>query len=244
MPKLHIYKNEKETCIQIAEWMAEIVASTLEKQDRFTIALSGEDIPALFYKVLVLDYKDKIDWNRIYIFWGDDCCASFSDDKANIKSTIKNSIESLPISKKQIYTIRTDTNPADSAKEYQNLLHKYFGANDTTFDLVVLGLGEDGNTLSLFPGNIENNEKEAWVIPVYNKEEDVFRITLTSPVINKAAVKAFLVTGKKKQDAVEQVLKGKYDPEKFPAQLIQTVNKNVHWFLDEAAAGKLIKPSL
>lgn len=242
MPKLHIFKNEKETCYQFAEWLGQTASSILEKQERFTIALSGGDIPPILYKILAFDYRDKIDWKRVFIFWGDECCASLSEDKSTIAYAVKNFVDNLPITKQQINTIRTDINPSDSAKEYETLLRRYFKNSEATFDLVVLGLGEDGNTLSLFPGNIENNEKEAWVIPVYNKDEDVFRITLTSPVINNASIKAFLVTGKKKQDAVEQVLKGKYDPEKYPAQLIQTAQKDVHWFLDEAAAGKLIKP--
>lgn len=241
MPKLHIYKNEKETCNAFAEWFAEQVNNTLKVHPRFTVALSGGETPKLFYRILASNYKDKIDWSKLHIFWGDEKFLVSSDVNSNAVMASKILFEHVSIQKEQIHVIRTDISPSESARNYENLLHKYFENTEVTFDLVILGMGKDGNTLSLFPGNDENNEKFAWVIPVYNKEEDLFRITLTSPVINASNVKAFLITGKNKQDAVQQALKGKYDPEKYPAQLIQTVNKTVHWFLDESAAGKLIK---
>ena len=243
MPKLHIFKNEKETCVEFAGWLAELIRQTLTQQNRFTIALSGEETPGLLYKILATDYGSKVDWSKVHLFWGDEKYVYYSNDKNTAKQGIKNFIENLPVPEEQIHLIRTDIPPSESAIEYEEVLHKYFYNKENTFDLAILGLGEDGNTLSLFPGNDNNNEKEAWVMTVYNKEEDLFRITLTSPVINNAAVKAFLITGKKKQEAVENVLKGKYDPEKYPAQLIQIANKQVHWFLDEGAAGKLIKPT-
>lgn len=241
MPKLHIYKNEKETCNAFAEWFSELVTNTLSVKERFTVALSGGDTPRLFYKILASNYVNKIDWSRMYIFWGDEKFVSSSVDLSNASIAEKTLFEYVPIPKDHIHVIRTDISPQDSAVEYKELLHKYFNDKESTFDLAILGMGKNGNTLSLFPGNDENNEKEAWVMPVYSKEEDLYRITLTSPVINASAVKAFLITGKNKQDAVQHALKGKYDPEKYPAQLIQPASTSVHWFLDEGAAGKLIR---
>lgn len=241
MPKLHIYKNEKETCTAFAEWFTELVTTTLTVKERFTVALSGGDTPKLFYKVLASSFLNKIDWSKIHVFWGDEKFVSSPANLSNAHMADKNLFEYAPIAKKHIHVIRTDIAPQDSARQYENLLHQYFDGRETTFDLAILGMGKNGNTLSLFPGNDENNEKTAWVIPVYNKEEDLYRITLTSPVINASDVKAFLITGKSKQDAVQHALKGKYDPEKYPAQLIQPADKSVHWFLDEGAAGKLIR---
>lgn len=241
MPKLHIYKNEKETCQAFAAWFAEQVIDTLKSRERFTVAFSGGDTPKLFYKILASDFKDKIDWNKIHVFWGDEKFVSSSNETSNAEMTEKTLFQQVPILKEHIHGIRTDISPDKSARQYEDLLHTYFDNETTTFDLAILGMGKNGNTLSLFPGNNENNEKTAWVIPVYNKEEDLYRITLTSPVINASKETAFLVTGKSKQDAVQHALKGKYDPEKYPAQLIQTADKPVHWFLDEGAAGKLIR---
>lgn len=241
MPKLHIYKNEKETCNAFAEWFAELITSTLKEKERFTVAFSGGDTPKLFYKILARNYADKIDWSKMHIFWGDEKFVSSAEDMSNAGMTEKILFEHVPIPKDQIHVISTNINPQDSARQYENLLHQYFDNGQTTFDLAILGMGKNGNTLSLFPGNDVNSEKSAWVVPVYNKEEDLYRITLTSPVINASIETAFLVTGKSKQDAVEHALKGKYDPEKYPAQLMQAANKPVHWFLDEGAAGKLIR---
>lgn len=241
MPKFHIYKNEKETCNAFAAWFAELVTNTLNVQERFTVAFSGGDTPKLFYKILAANYAAEIDWSKMYIFWGDEKFVSSTDNMSNASVAEKTLFEHISIPEDQIHIIRTDINPQDSARQYENLLHQYFDGRQTTFDLAILGMGKNGNTLSLFPGNDVNNEKSSWVIPVYNKEEDLYRITLTSPVINASNETAFLITGKSKQDAVEQALKGKYDPGKSPAQLIQTANKSVHWFLDEGAAGKLIR---
>lgn len=241
MPKLHIYKNEKETCNAFAEWFAAQVSNVLKQQERFTVALSGGDTPKLFYKILASDYSDKIDWSKMHIFWGDEKFVSSSNDLSNAAMAENVLFNHVVIPKEQIHVIRTDIPPEESAKQYENLLHEYFHGTSTTFDLAILGMGKDGNTLSLFPGNDENNEKKAWVIPLYHKKEDLYRITLTSTVINASTETAFLITGKSKQDAVQDALKGKYDPEKHPAQLIQAIDKPVHWFLDEGAAGKLIR---
>ncbi len=241
MPKLHIYKNEKETCNAFAEWFTALVTNTLNLQGRFTVAFSGGDTPKQFYKLLASNYANKIDWSKLHVFWGDEKFVSSPVDISNAGMAEKTLFEHVSIPKEQIHIIRTNIAPQDSARQYERLLHQYFDNRETTFDLAILGMGKNGNTLSLFPGNDENNEKKAWVIPVYNKEEDMYRITLTSPIINGSDVKAFLITGKSKQYAVENALKGKYDPERYPAQLIQPAHKSVHWFLDEGAAGKLIR---
>jgi len=241
MPRLHIYKNEKETCNAFAEWFAEQVKNALKNQERFTVAFSGGDTPKLFYKILASDYLDKIQWRKVHVFWGDEKFVSSSNDISNAELAEKTLFQHAPIPKDQIHIINTGIAPEESARQYENLLHSYFDKSPTTFDVAILGMGKNGNTLSLFPGNVENNEKTACVIPVFHKEEDLYRITLTSPVINASNETAFLITGKTKQDAVQHALKGKYDPAKNPAQLIQTVDKPVHWFLDEGAAGKLIR---
>jgi len=241
MPKLYIYKNEKETCNAFAQWFAEQVNKHLESNERFTVAFSGVDTPQLFYKILAADYASKIDWAKIHVFWGDEKFVTSPNNTSNAEAAEKILFQHVPIPKEQIHIIRTDIAPEGSAQQYQALLHKYFDDSGPTFDLAILGMGKNGNTLSLFPGNNENTVRSAWVIPVYNKEEDIYRITLTSTVINASKETAFLITGKSKQDAVQHALKGKYDPEKYPAQLIQTADKPVHWFLDEGAAGKLIR---
>lgn len=242
MPKLHIYKNEKETCYAFAEWFAALAEESLSEQGRFTIALSGSDIPKLVYKLLAAEYVTKIDWSKVHIFFGDERLVCYPDEKRNTATALKLLTATVPLAKEHIHVIRTDIDPKEAAKQYQDLLHGYFEDKQQSFDLVILGMGEQGNLLSLYPNKEDANYGDEWVTTVYDKQEDVFKVTLTIAAINSSLVKAFLVTGKKKEDVVQQVLKGKYEPEKYPAQLIVTAGKTVHWFLDEGSAGKLIKP--
>jgi 6-phosphogluconolactonase len=243
MPKLHLYKNEKETCYAFAGWLSNLIEETLSKQDRFLIALSGGETPKMLYKILATEFLSQIDWSRLHVFWGEEKFVSLIDEKEHSSSALKACIATVPVPKEQVHTIRTDIDPHQAAEQYEAILQSYFKDPNSTFDLVILGMGEQGNVLSLIPNNDSINFIDRFVMPVYDKHEDLYKITLTIPAINAAANKAFIVTGKKKEDVVQQVLKGKYEPEKYPAQLIVASNKEVHWFLDEGAAGKLIKPT-
>jgi 6-phosphogluconolactonase len=198
-------------------------------------------LPKLINKILANEFADKIAWDKIDIFLEAKSLVSFRKGEANSNGSPL--VEQLPVPKQNIHSISADLPPLESAAQYDILLHKYFTNPEVTFDLAIIGLSEDGNTFSFVPGSAEKDGIPAWVAPVYDAGEDVYRIMLTSKVINAAAIKAFVVTGKKRQEVVQEVLKGKYNPEKFPAQLIQSANKEVHWFMDEAAAGKLIKPT-
>jgi 6-phosphogluconolactonase len=137
--------------------------------------------------------------------------------------------------------MRTDIPPEQSAIEYEKILHEYFPltTNDsplTTFDLVFLGMGEDGHTLSLFPGTKVIHEEKAWVVSFFLQAQDMYRITLTKPVVNQSACIAFLTTGANKAHALKEVLKGAYNPDLYPSQVIKPINGALHWFVDEAAA--------
>lgn len=242
MPKLHIYKNEKETYEAFAEWFSRCVKDTLKDSDKFTLALWGDDVCKVFFKIFSGGFKSAVEWSKVHLFCGDERLVSFGGEKNNCNFISKTSSKNVGIPTEHIHLIPTNLSPQEAAGQYEDLLHKYFDTQATTFDLVILGLDEENN-VSLFPGTDDRDRRYSWVVPVYNKIEDFYTITLTSNVINAAAAKAFLITGKEKQDIVHNVLKGKYEPEKYPVQLIQTVNKTVHWFLDESAAGKLIKPT-
>lgn len=243
MPKLHIYKTEKETYNAFADWLTHLVKETLIEKDKFTIALSGTDISKQLYKVLEAEYADKIDWSKVHVFGEDEKLVSLSDERDAAASALKIFADHVHLPQDQIHSIKTIADPEEAAKQYESLLQSYFSGKENTFDLVILGISEEGNLLSLVSNNEENNYGNAWVIPVYDKHEDLYKISLTIEAINASSVKAFLVTGKRKDEIVQQVLKGKYEPEKYPAQLIITTNQSVHWFLDESAASKLIRPS-
>ncbi len=135
--------------------------------------------------------------------------------------------------------MRTDIEPEESAKEYEKILHQYFKGQENTFDLVLLGMGDDGHTLSLFPGLPIVQEKKAWAKAFWLEAQDMYRITLTAPVTNMASCVVFMATGEGKALTLNSVLYGDPDPDKYPSQLIRPENGQLHWFVDEAAAGAL-----
>ncbi len=135
--------------------------------------------------------------------------------------------------------MRTDISPVIAAEEYEKILHDYFDYSDNSFDLVLLGMGKDGHTLSLFPGFKVTSEQQNWVNAVYLDDQKMHRITLMPSIVNRSSKIVFLVTDDEKAETLQQVLKGPFDPVKFPAQLINPVNGELHWFADENAAKEI-----
>ena len=151
----------------------------------------------------------------------------------------ENLLDHVPVIKDQIHIMRTDIEPEAAGIEYEKLLHEYFPDSNHTFDLVLLGMGDDAHTLSLFPGHDLVNEKKKWVKAFYSEEQKMYRITLTAPVVNAAGRIAFLVNGSDKAAALYHVLSGEYDPGFYPSQIIQPYNDELYWWVDEAAAADI-----
>ncbi len=257
-----ISKNIEELSRQVAEWMVDYIHKTLQLQDHFTIALSGGSTPKKLNLLLASgQFKTRIDWQKLHVFWGDERYVPFTDDRNNAKMAFDTLLDHVPVPKSQIHIMRTDIYPEDSANEYERILRDYFpgaASNDFThdsrltthdssrithysFDLVLLGLGDNSHTLSLFPGEEVVHEKDRWVRSVFVKEVNMQRITLTAPVVNLSKRIAFLVSGQDKAEAVAHILSDNYDPDLYPAQLIKPVNGELFWFLDEVAAMRVKK---
>ena len=238
--ELHIYKNPDELSHAVAKWIADDIATTLKKQDRYTIALSGGSTPKALHKILAASpYKEQIDWTKLHIFWGDERDVPFEDDRNNAKMAYDTLLNFVPVPATQIHVMRTDIGPVESAAEYEKILHEYFDRSPDSFDLVLLGMGDDGHTLSLFPGTAAVHEEKAWAIAYFLKAQDMYRITLTKTIVNKAARIAFLTTGAGKAHALKEVQEGTYNPDLYPSQEIKPVRGELHWFVDEAAAAGL-----
>jgi 6-phosphogluconolactonase len=234
--EINICKNIDDLSKTVADWMVNYIQQTLKQQDRFTIALSGGNTPKKLHLILASEaYKNKIDWSRMHIFWGDERYVPYDDDRNNAKMAFDTLLNKIPVPASQIHRIQTNIPPAESAIAYEKILHQYF-TKDKSFDLVLLGIGDNSHTLSLFPGYEIIHEKEKWVASVFLKEQDTYRITLTAPVVNNAATIIFLVNGADKVEAIHHITGKEYNPDSYPAQIIKPVNGTLYLFIDEAAA--------
>ncbi len=237
---LHIYKDEEVTTTALADWVSAFIQKTLKVKDSFTIALSGGETPRKLYKILASDfYTEKIDWSRVYVFWGDERYVPFTDERNNAKMAYDNLLSKVNIPPDQVHKIMTNITAEESAQQYEKILHQYFDDGQTTFDLVLLGMGVDGHTLSLFPGSEILQDDNSCVKAVHSKDKGD-RITLMPSIVNRASAIAFLVTGGKKAKVLQQIME---EPEQhgYPPQLIQPTNGELYWFVDEAAAKYLKK---
>jgi 6-phosphogluconolactonase len=240
---LHIYQNDKEFAKDVAEWIIKTIAETLKQQEKFTWVLSGGNTPKPIYELLAATpYREQIAWEKLHIFWGDERAVPFTDDRNNAKMAYETLLNHVPVPASQIHVMRTDISPEESAKEYEKILHDYFPSVHNsllTFDLVLLGMGDDGHTLSLFPGTEVVHEEKAWTNAYFLKAQDMYRITLTKSIVNRSAKIAFLTTGENKADALHEVIEGKYNPDLYPSQVIKPENGELHWFVDSDAAIEL-----
>jgi 6-phosphogluconolactonase len=208
----------------------------------FSVALAGGHTPYLTYQLLAQPiYSDRIPWGQIHIFWGDERCVPPDDPRSNARMARQALLSHVPVPPSQIHPIPCSRSPQVAAEQYEGDLQAFFGDQPPRFDLVLLGLGENGHTASLFPGTPVLEERERWVTAVHVAEQDMDRVTLTAPLINQAAVVVFLVSGANKAAVLGEVLEGPSDPNRLPAQLIQPAYGELHWLLDREAASLLTR---
>lgn len=220
-----------------ADHFVDLSKKSIEKHDRFTVALSGGSSPKAIFNLLATDeYAEKIEWNKIFFFWVDERWVSLEDEKSNAKMTFEALFDKVPVSRDQIFPMYKDgTEPEKYAEEYEQQIKKTVGEKGV-FDFILLGMGDDGHTASLFPGEEVLNENEKWVSAYYLKPQEMFRITLTAPVINNAENILVVAFGESKKHALNEVLNGEYNPELYPLQLIRK-KEGFLFFTDKKAMG-------
>jgi len=240
--QLHKSSDIKALSVDVTNWLVEHIQQTLQKQTRYTLCLSGGSTPKMMNELLCSDaYKDKVDWAKLHIFFGDERFVPLSDERNNAKMAFDTLLNHVPVPKEQIHVMPTaGIAPEKAAVAYEDTLRTYFSEVSPTFDCIILGMGDDGHTLSLFPGKIEViHETEKWCTSLWLEEQDMYRVTLTHPIANRSSSIIFLAAGPKKTHALHEVLKGKYNPNLYPSQIIKPANGELHWFVDEAAAAQL-----
>lgn len=238
-----------------------LACEAIESRGRFAVALAGGSTPRDLYALLATpEFATQVDWTRVHFFWGDERAVPPDHPDSNYRMAQETWLSKIPVSPQNIHRIRAELSPDVAAREYENTLRLFFNLDADehrqaqiknnsprsstfirvpTFDLIILGLGADGHTASLFPHTPILDETERWVAAVFVEKLGTYRITLTVPIINAAQNIWWLVAGTDKADTVRAVLHGAYRPADLPAQRIQPAKGNVVWLLDQAASVKL-----
>ena len=234
---LHIFNTTDEVLAGLADYFVNAANESINKSGRFSIALSGGTSPKKLYELLAsAAYGYKVDWTKVSFFFGDERNVPDTDKDSNALMAKIALFDPLNIHPTQIFKVNTELPPADAAKAYANSINQFFSHQQVVFDLVLLGLGDNSHTASLFPHTPILHDDTVSVKDVWLEDQQVYRISFTAPMINQAKQIAFLVYGEGKAGAVHHVLKDATNIDEYPAQLIR---KEADWFLDKAAAAKV-----
>lgn len=238
--ELHMQPTGDALSRELAEWITDDIETRLAAAGRYSLVLSGGSTPEKLYRLLATEpYLSRIDWEKMHLFWGDERYVPFEDERNNGRMAYEALIRHTTTPADQVHYMDTAMPAEASAQAYADLLRRYFGEGEPAFDLVLLGMGDDGHTLSLFPGSTLIDEQKAWVAAPFVPAQDMYRITLTAPIVNLSRHVAFLVTGEKKATVLQAVVRGPYQPKTLPSQLIRPAEGALHFFVDEAA-GRLL----
>ena len=238
--KLRVFSSVDLLNIAAAELLVQIAAESVKARGRFLLCLSGGNTPKSLYALLSVNpYPDLIPWENTFVFWGDERCVPADDERNNAHEAAEVLLKKIKLPAAHIFPIPVNLPPANAANRYEQTLRDFFGQNSPCFDLILLGLGENGHTASLFPGTAVLREKLHWVQEVFDKEQQMNRITMTAPLINQAHHILFLVSGAEKSGILATVLTAPLQPDKFPAQLINPGHGILSWYADSHAASGL-----
>lgn len=226
-----------------AEEFCKKALEAISQRGRFTVALSGGSTPKKLYTLLASEaapFRQRLQWDKIHFFWGDERCVPPSHADSNYRMVNESMLSKLPILPENVHPIlpRDDGDSAKTADDYEKMLRRFFRLSDggfPRFDLILLGMGNDGHTASLFPGSDAIHEKERLTATVKVEKSNSDRITLTPPVLNNARLIMFLVSGASKAETLKNVLESDYQPEQLPAQIVRPTNGKVLWLVDKTA---------
>ena len=212
----------------------------IAKRGRFTISLSGSSTPQRFHQLLATPaFSQNIPWHKVFIFWGDERHVPPTDEQSNFRMTYENLLQHIKIPEKNIYPIPTLDKTSKDASTYEKTICKFFNKNLPRFDWMVMGLGTNGHTASLFPFAEELKEKDRLVVAAKNPDNGQERITFTYPLINAARQIFFLVSGGEKAAMVKEAIEGDQPKKIIPVHGVQPESENLCWLLDNEAANML-----
>jgi 6-phosphogluconolactonase len=224
-----------------AERFARFAVESINDRGRFTVALSGGSTPKAFFHLLASEpFRSQVDWGNVLFFFGDERNVPLNSEESNYRTARENLFDSLNISKDKVFRWKTELgDPVSIADDYEKTIRAHFDTEPPVFDLILLGMGTDGHTASLFPGTLALDETERIAVPNHVPAMNTVRLTLTYPVINAARNVAFLVAGTDKARVLRRVLEGEEDLHVLPSRGIQPDPGSLIWFIDSNAAAYL-----
>ncbi|MBV9233644.1 MAG: 6-phosphogluconolactonase [Candidatus Eremiobacteraeota bacterium] len=236
---LRIYADQAQLAQGLADYFAESARAAVSERGAFRVALSGGNTPRPAYELLGREpLRSRIPWNDTFIYFGDERCVPPTDDRSNYAMVAKAFLDAIGLPPQNVHRIRGEVDPGIAANEYASLLRTDLGGAPH-FDLVLLGVGEDGHTASLFPGASPETDDRTLVHAVQAPSGDMWRVTITPRVINLARAVAFAVAGAQKSRVLAEVIEGPRDSARLPAQSVRPASGKLLWFIDEAAAADL-----
>ena len=254
MAQIEVHSDTAHLNRAAAEHFVRLAQAATATQESFAVALSGGSTPTGMYRLLATpEFADRVDWLRVHVFWADERCVSPDHADSNYRMAYDSLLRHGPLAEENIHRIPGELEPEQAATRYEEVLRRFFTGDvpkrvkpdedmAPRFDLVLLGMGEDGHTASLFPAGQAIREEKRWVVAEYVARIAVWRVTLTPAMINAAANVVFLVAGHSKSEMLQQVLQGPYQPDMVPAQVVHPTSDRLLWLVD-AAAGALLSAS-
>ena len=247
MAKITVYPDKESLVRGAADFITDQASKAIAARGRFTLALSGGSTPQPVYaRLAAADCRDRIDWSRVLVFFGDERCVPPDDPQSNYNMVKTALLDKVPLPAANIHRILGEKAPEQAAADYAAALQCTFGGDTALggpppqgFDLILLGMGDNGHTASLFPGLAAVTETVRWVMAVYVEVVGMWRVTLTPVIINAARKAVFLVSGSAKAEMLHRVLEGPYQPVMLPSQIIKPVAGELHWLVDAPAAARL-----
>jgi 6-phosphogluconolactonase len=235
-PEIKVLPDAAEIALEAAERVVAAAGRAAEEGRAFSIALSGGSTPKALFELLASGaYRSRVDWPRVEVFFGDERTVPPDHKDSNYRMAREALLSKVPIPGDNVYRMAGERDPNTAAKEYGQMLKEKFG--DGGMDLVLLGMGDDGHTASLFPETEALNETKHRCVANFVPKLNTWRLTLTAPFINRAAQVLILVSGASKAQRLQEVLEGPPDPRRLPVQLIKPTDGRLTWLVDAPAAG-------
>ena len=240
-PRIGILDTSEELAAAAAARFVELAREAVDERGAFSVALAGGNTPRRVYELLAgPELSARVSWPAVHVFFGDERCVPPDDAESNYRMARESLLSRAPVPAENVHRIEGLGDAAANARRYEDEMRAFFGDADwPRFDLVMLGMGDDGHTASLFPETTALAERRAWAAPNWVEKLSAWRVTLTAPAVNAARHVLFLVGGASKAARLPEVLHGARDPQRLPSQLIRPDDGTLEWLVDSAAAAEL-----